>query len=400
MKTSLMPFALFLAITGCASEIPQSDLDFKQVMAPTPSSSSSELSIKGKKPEEIESQNFFDWQKYYRPNPSTAEALSLKAYSEQNPAPSTFEARLQRARNVLAMGYRSEARDMYSDLLRDQPENMDVLLDMAHLYLGENSIERSFDYLSAARRILDKTERPPKAFVIRYRFALSLAYLQTKNRKQATSILAELIEKDQRFTPAYAALSQAYLQDKKFELADFVAKRGLDLDSNDSMLLNILGVIAIKKGRFDEAKSWIDRSLAQNPEYLPAMINRAHLAMRRREYVTAENDLQKVAQMDPSNLEGQLALGILFKKTGRTSAAKLAFEKAVAIDPQSAYARYHLGSILADETKDSTAALQLFYDVLQSKDQDQELKELAKAQIQSIRDSRLYDRSSVPSDVN
>jgi Tfp pilus assembly protein PilF len=155
-----------------------------------------------------------------------------------------------------------------------------------------------------------------------------------------------------------------------------------------------MGVIMLKNGQADEAKVWIDRSLRTNPEYVPSLINRAHLAMRRREYVTAENDLQKAGQLDPSSLDAQLALGILYRKTGRMSAAKLAFEKAIAIDPQSAFARYHLGSLLASEFRDTTNALQLFYDVLQAKDQDIELVNLAKARIQSIRDSRLYEKRS------
>ncbi len=396
----MQKFLIAVSLTGMVAcqteETRPKDLDIKATVGSN--SASTESAIQLAKPEELNADKFLEWQKLYRGTPSSRDNQKMQSAIEQNPSPSTYEARLQRARNLLALGYRTEAKDMYGDLLRDSPEHVDTLIDMAHLFLGENNLERAFDYLNATKRILEKTERPGKAYIFRYRYALAIAYLQSKSRKQSADILADLLEQEPRFIPAYVALAQNYLQTKKYELAEFIIKRGLDYDSNDASLLNLMGVISLKRGRFEEAKPWIERSLSQSPEYVPALINRAHLSMRRREYATAENDLIKASKLDPSNLDAQLAIGILYKKTGRMSSAKLAFEKAISIDPQSSFARYHLGSILASDFKDMTGALQLFYDVLQSKEQDLELVSLAKAKIQSIRDSRLYEKSSPSED--
>jgi hypothetical protein len=48
--------------------------------------------------------------------------------------------------------------------------------------------------------------------------------------------------------------------------------------------------------------------------------------------------------------------------------------------------------VLSDDYKDRTGALQLFYDVLQADEKYSGLKNMAKVQIEAIRDSRLYEQ--------
>jgi tetratricopeptide (TPR) repeat protein len=235
-------------------------------------------------------------------------------------------------------------------------------------------------------------EKPPLDQTFRYRYALALTYIQSQNRKKGHEILTELMERDPTFLPAYGALAQSYLEQEKLDVAEFIAKRGLDKGPDEPRLTNILAVIALRRNRLDDCKAWLQKTLAQNPDYVPALINRANLAIQRREYVIAENDLQRAATLEPLNSEVQIALGLLMKRTGRISHAKVALEKAVELDPQNAFARYHLAVVLSDDYKDRTGALQLFYDVLQADEKYSGLKNMAKVQIEAIRDSRLYEQ--------
>ncbi|RZA11128.1 MAG: tetratricopeptide repeat protein [Proteobacteria bacterium] len=259
---------------------------------------------------------------------------------------------------------------------------------MAHIYLAENDVERTFDYLNAIKRILDRTERPAKDYTIRYRYALAQAYIKGQNKAEGHQILTDLIEAEPKFTLAYAALAQSYLESGKTELSEFVIKRGLDQDKSDPRLTNLLGIMHLKAGRKTEAKDWIQKSLDRDPNFVPALVNRAQLAMQRREFVIAENDLKKACDLEPLNAEAHITRGLLYRQMGKITAARASYEHAVEIAPLNSLARYQLASLLQDEFKDKTTALQLYYDVLQS--QDQELKNLANIQIQSIRDSRLY----------
>jgi tetratricopeptide (TPR) repeat protein len=343
------------------------------------------------KPEMLDPQQVFDWQRFYKRAPTAQDQKAIASAVQATP-PATVEERLRQARNVMALGRRQEARRIYESILRDDGDQIDAQLELTHLYLAENNVERAFDYLTSIRKILGKMEKAPLDQTFRYRYALALTYIQSQNRKKGHDILTELMERDPTFLPAYGALAQSYLEQDKLDVAEFIAKRGLDKGPDEPRLTNILAVVALRRNRLDDCKTWLQKTLAQNPDYVPALINRANLAIQRREYAIAENDLQRAAALEPLNSEVQIALGLLMKRTGRISHAKLALEKAVELDPQNAFARYHLGVVLSDDYKDRTGALQLFYDVLQADEKYSGLKNMAKVQIEAIRDSRLYEQ--------
>lgn len=345
-------------------------------------------SFQGADPSKLSSDKIFEWQKYYKTPPAGAERDEVAVTLAKTDKNASAEDKLKAARNALAIGERSKSKEIYTEVLKADSGQLDAQLEMAHIYLAENDVERTFDYLTSVKKILEKTERPDKDYTIRYRYALAQAYIKSQNRSQGHQILTDLIEAEPKFSMAYAALAQSYLENGKTDLAEFVIKRGLDQDGHDPRLLNLLAVLHLKAGRLPDARDWINKSLDQDPNFVPALVNRAQLSMQRREYALAENDLKKACELEPLNPEAQITTGILFRQTGRITASKGAFERAIEISPLNSLARYQLASLLQDEFKDKTTALQLYYDVLQA--QDQELKNLANIQIQSIRDSRLY----------
>lgn len=342
----------------------------------------------GNNPEALDSEKIFDWQRYYKNPPKGDERKELANSVERAAKSDSIPTKLKAARNALAIGDRNQSKSIYTDILKQDSENLDAQLEMAHIYLAENDVERAFDYLTSVKRILDKTERPAKDYTIRHRYALAQAYMKGQNKAEGHQILTDLIEMEPKFTLAYASLAQSYLENGKAELAEFIIKRGLDQDQKDPRLTNLLGIMHLKAGRTTEAKDWIQKALDQNSDFVPALVNRAQLAMQRREFVLAENDLKKACDLEPLNAEAHITRGLLYRQMGKITASRASYEHAIEIAPLNSLARFQLASLLQDEFKDKTTALQLYYDVLQS--QDVELKNLANIQIQSIRDSRLY----------
>jgi Tfp pilus assembly protein PilF len=375
-------FALLtLAFTaGCASHPPA-----QPQATDMPRGAAEEF--KGEDPTQLSSDSIFEWQRYYR-DPPTDRDRGVLASDLPRASGGSIDEQLKAARNALAIGERNQSKAIYTAILKNEGENLDAHLEMAHIYLAESDVERAFDYLNAVKRILEKTERPIKDLTIRYRYALAQAYIKGRSKDDGHKILTDLIEAEPKFTLAYAALAQSYLESGKIDLAEFVIKRGLDQDRDDPRLTNLLGVMQLKAGRKTEARDWIQRSLDKDPNFVPALVNRAQLAMQRREFALAENDLKKACDIEPLNVDAHITRGLLYRQMGKITAARTSYEHAMEISPLNSLARYQLASLLQDEFKDKITALQLYYDVLQS--QDQELKNLANIQIQSIRDSRLY----------
>lgn len=404
MLRQLLISTLLLPLLACESTPDRDQLDIASSPNDQPADASqaagpSTLAV-STNPEKMPAQELFNWQRLYKDAPSAKERNLVRERLEASRAAEgqtagsglSFEQKLQNARNMLAIGRREESKDLYLELLKADPAQIDVQLELAHLHLSEGNSERAFDYISSVRKQLDALEKPSTELTFRYRYALASAYILSQNRKKGHQILTDLISKNPDFIPAYAALAQSYLHGRHPEIAEFIAKRGLDRGPDDPRLLNLVAVSYLQRNRGEEARIWIEKALTVNPDFVPALINRSHLAMGQREFARAENDLQKAVNLDPLSVDGQMALGLLLKKTGRLTSARGCLEKAVQIDPQNPFARYHLGLLLAKDFKDETAALQLFYDVLQARDDDAEIKNLAKVQIQSIRDSRLYSK--------
>lgn len=400
MRSALFASFLLLPLLACETTPERNDLDLTaDVTSDGPQNKNAKGTELNTKPEAMAAQELFNWQRLYREAPSAKDrGLVREKLESKDKGKGTseddrsFEQRLQTARNLLAIGRRDESKDLYLDLLKEDPKQIDVQLELAHIYLAESNTERAFDYLASIRKQLEAMEKPSTELSFRYRYALASAYIQSQNKKKGHQILSDLISKAPDFLPAYAALSQSYLQGRHPEIAEFIAKRGLDRGPDDPRLLNLVAVSYLQRNRSEEARIWLEKTLTVNPDFVPALVNRAHLAILRREYARAENDLQKAVNLDPLSIDGQMALGLLHKKTGRLTSARVCLEKAVQIDPQNPFARYHLGLLLAQDFKDEPAALQLFYDVLQARDDDGEIKNLAKVQIQSIRDSRLFSK--------
>jgi Tfp pilus assembly protein PilF len=184
-------------------------------------------------------------------------------------------------------------------------------------------------------------------------------------------------------------MASSYLVRNKINSAIFIAKRGLDRGGEDPRLANLLGIVAQKNHRLVEAKRWYDRALDHSPGFVPALVNRANLSMRRGEYEAAHLDLMQALMLDPTHVEAHVTRGILAKKSGQTVKAEIAFQKAIELDPENGFARYNLGVLKAESQKDQGEALRLFNEVLQVEQSEDYLKDLARANIESLQQNRL-----------
>ncbi|MCX6130938.1 MAG: tetratricopeptide repeat protein [Proteobacteria bacterium] len=260
-------FLFFYMSLSCSSTSDKIKLDL-----PFPSNDSphNNFTVKDpRSPENIDLQEVFNWQKYYKQAPNAKEQKALA--DSLLMIPQNTSDRLRLARNSLGLGRRQEAKKLYETILYDEPEHFDAQLELAHIYLAEGSTDRAFDYLSSIHKTLEKMEKPPIELNFRYRYALSLAYIQNQNRKKGHDILTELLERDPGFIPAYGALAQSYLEQEKLDVAEFIAKRGLDRGPDEPRLLNTLAVVALRKNRLDECKIWLQRALQKNPDYVPSL---------------------------------------------------------------------------------------------------------------------------------
>lgn len=115
-------------------------------------------------------------------------------------------------------------------------------------------------------------------------------------------------------------LYSATLTEKTSEQED-IFKKTAQLYPNDYRAYNNLAVLAIKQGKYDEAKNYTDQALKVNSNAAEANVNAGFLALLNNDKATAQNFLAKGSASESANE----ILGNLYIKEGKYTQAVKAF---------------------------------------------------------------------------
>lgn len=86
-------------------------------------------------------------------------------------------------------------------------------------------------------------------------------------------------------------------------------------------------------GKYDEAVRAYDAILKENPEYLPAILERAKVLSWNRRYLEAADGFHEVLKREPRNREARLGLARSLSWSGNQDDARFEYEKLVRRDP-------------------------------------------------------------------
>ena len=379
----LLIFVLALKLVACStSRNPNSDSKMDIVSE----SGRATIDLKSADPSRpITPQAIFNWQQVFKgPPPSKDRSAILSSVQRTSLAVSSQDL-LKRGRNQLALGLLIDAEASFRQVLRNEPKNIDALIELATTLTKRKRLDLAFEALSGARESLTRMEAVGDELVFKYRYALAMAYLAKDDKTNAHPILSDLVGRDRTFLPGYAALAFSYLKDGKESVAKFIVDQALDRGGDHPSLYNILGLIADRQGDSNKARGLYNHSLALNDAYSPALINRANLYFVSQNLSMAEADYAKALSFDPSNTDGLIGLAAVYRQTGRYNAAKDLLTRVIDIDSDNPQARFNLAILMRDNMKDEGLALRYYNEVLQSDRASTALKSTARAAIEEIR---------------
>ncbi len=327
----------------------------------------------------------FNWQILFKGVPSAQERPILQASIKQLGDASTPSDLQKRGRNESSLGLLAAAESSFRQALRKERKNIDIQIELAGVLQRQRRIPAALDVLAEARSNLSALERPDPAQVFKYRYTLAMTYLANDDRVRAHAILTDLIGKDRTFLPGYATLAFSYLKDGKDSIAKFITEQALDRGGDHPSLYNILGVLSERQGLTSAARDHYNRALALSDAYTPALVNRGNLHFAAHEASMAEADYKKALESDPANTDAMIGLGVVQRSTGRFLPAKETFSRALEIDADCPQARFNLAILMRENLKDDGQALRFFTEVTQSDHANANLKRMAAAAINEIR---------------
>jgi tetratricopeptide (TPR) repeat protein len=159
---------------------------------------------------------------------------------------------------------------------------------------------------------------------------------------EAEQFMRQAIELDPGFAPAYAGLAQALTfqatyggapLDATLAQAEQAVIRALALDSNLAEAWGIAGLIASKRGRYDDAETMLRRAIALNPNFAPAYLWLAGAPHAR---VQGEGLalVQRAVELDPLSPIANMFYAAGLHGVGRFAEATERLQTLVERDPQ------------------------------------------------------------------
>lgn len=218
-----------------------------------------------------------------------------------------------------------EAQRHYKKLLKKEPKNTDVMIQIATTYSMVQDYEKAFQYINNALKI---NPRERDAYVLK-----GSIYLQLDNKKLAKSSYETAVQQDPKFYEGYLMLGTLYENEKdsicleyyltasklkpkepqvlyslayayqnfnKLNKAKNVYKRMLQVDSTFSEALFQLGYIKqYKEFEVDSAKYYYQEAIKKNPKFVEAWHNLGMCFVQEDDVTNALQSFSKALKYNP-----------------------------------------------------------------------------------------------------
>ncbi|HMT30292.1 MAG TPA: tetratricopeptide repeat protein, partial [Bacteroidia bacterium] len=139
--------------------------------------------------------------------------------------------------------------------------------------------------------------------------------------------------------------ARLFINQKNYESALADMNKVMLIDSTQSTYFLTMADISFAANRTFNAKEFLEKAIALDPENTDAMMRLAELNLIVRQYAKSVSLLSKILEKDKSNTTAWLMRGINFKENGDTNRAVNDFRSAIETDPNFYEAFMQLGII-------------------------------------------------------
>jgi tetratricopeptide (TPR) repeat protein len=282
---------------------------------------------------------------------TTLQSMALKAVG-QAPPPTPFASELATtAMERYLAGNLRDAADLLARAVEQQPNNVDYLYEYGRVLLEMGQDNDAF-YLQAIEigdRAINASPNDPRGYALKAR-ALDLS----DDPAAAIPVGQAGLNIDRSFAPLYAALSSAYRNIDRYDVALDNAERAIELDPLDPASRRIYAYALVWVGRYDEAIDQLEQAIQLNPnlagpyfelagQYRSRALQSQDTAMAIELYADAIALYEQVLAMQPENARAYLRLCDAYFEARENERATDYCQDAVTINPEYSQAWASLG---------------------------------------------------------
>ena len=278
---------------------------------------------------------------------------------------------LRRTANARAKeGKPSQAIDLFNDAVAIAPDNPEVHLDFAVLYLDRQNFDAAKAQAGEAARLAPDNTRAQyilgralygledfagaKAHLeaavaakpdFEMGYALALDYLQLKDLNRTRLLFDEMIAGLGDSAPLHVYFGHAYWLTSNFDKAIAEYKLALAKNPKVPQAHFFLGIAYLSR---DEDKGWDEAAQEQrdeiknNPNDFRPHYELGNIALKQHRADEAEHELKRASELDPDNPDPLISLGEIYAGQNRPQEAEVAMRTAIALTSDLSRAGYQI----------------------------------------------------------
>lgn len=248
------------------------------------------------------------------------------------------------ARLAAERGEYSRAIDLISKVIEKNPTDSVLRYERAEIYAAAAKLDK------AIAELREVVKLSPKFYEAQRLLGRILIDTSGGNREKVDEALV-FLEAAYRLQPSDLgtglAIVQIHLSAGRSEEAERVLGE-LAESSPDNRTVNYqYSQVLMKAGRTQEAKPYLERVVAADPLFGPAVFQLVDLYQTNREWILAADTLGPIVHADPRNLELRRRQAYFYLEGGQSGTAITLLEGLLEIDPRDDRTRYLYGEALS-----------------------------------------------------
>lgn len=180
---------------------------------------------------------------------------------------------------------------------------------------------------------------------------------RAQRRDTAAEVMRTLVETHRNQAELHFAQAHLAVRVADLALADRATTEALRLRPGWEEAAMFRSRVLVSRKATDEALSFNENFLQQNPRAIAFRVNYARYLVELRQWERARDQFKRAASDAPHDADALYAVGLLAMQTNRTDEAEIYLARAVAERPDNAQARMYLGQIALDRREYAKAAV-------------------------------------------
>ncbi|XP_026807762.1 UDP-N-acetylglucosamine--peptide N-acetylglucosaminyltransferase 110 kDa subunit-like isoform X2 [Rhopalosiphum maidis] len=240
----------------------------------------------------------------------------------------------------------TKTQEICEELLKQKPNDLNVILLMAGSFFKCGNYEKSNSFLESARTL------NPNSFEVLSDIAFN--YWKQSQYDLAKYYLAEAIEKKPEYCNGWINYAESLIKTNDIEFAEHVYIQILNLKPDSYIVRNMYGKLLLSLNKTENAKQQFKIAQKIAPESQEALSNLGDVYLMTDKFDKAILNYHKALEVNPNLIMTLVNLGMAYLKLTDYQKAANAFEKAIELDPENIsafnYLRviyYYQGNILS-----------------------------------------------------